>query len=169
MVAQPALDLGEATFEALIGGAQGLFGVHAHMTGQIDAGKQQIADLMDALGLIGVLGQGLATLGEFFLDLVEDGRHFVPIEPDPCGTTLELLGTHQGRQCARDAGQDSVRLPALGARALGSLDLFPADPDGRRIRQFGRAEDMRMAPGQLVADRRDHVGECEMSAFLGHA
>jgi hypothetical protein len=53
--------------------------------------------------------------------------------------------------------------------ALGGLDLLPVSPDGRRIGQFDRTEDMRMTPGQLVADRLDHVDEGEMPALLGHA
>jgi hypothetical protein len=113
---QPALDLGETLLEALIGGAQRLFCIHTHMSGQIDAGEQQITDLMDTFGRIGVLGQGRATLGEFFLDLVEDDE-----------TSSQSNPTRAARRWSFSARTRAGRVRATPSRIpLGSPASVPA-------------------------------------------
>ena len=69
---QDDLDALETALEAVVGGAQRLLRVDAHMAGQVDAGEQQVADLVDALGGVGVGGEGLGALVELLADLVGD-------------------------------------------------------------------------------------------------
>ena len=72
---------------------------------------------------------------------------------------MQLFGTHQGRQRARNAVER-----ALGAFVC-PLDGLERLPPGRCLRF---AENVRMARFHLVGDRPGDVCEGEVASFLGH-
>ena len=51
----------------------------------------------------------LFELGDFFLELVEDGRQAWPVEADLGGFVLQLDGSRQSRQADRNVGEDRGR------------------------------------------------------------
>ena len=101
------------------------------------------------------------------MQLVEHRIDVRPVEADARGALLQFQRALPFRHAARDAGERArVRVAFRGA--LVGLDALPGlrllvDVRERRIR-----EHVRMARDHLVADRRDHVGEIEVPAFLRH-
>jgi len=106
-----------------------------------------------------------------FLDELRDHRAGIgPIEADPCGAFLHLVGAQQRRQSQRNAVEDAFRRSAL-ARAVPALGGFVFLP-GLTLRRYrsdpGVAEDMRMAPLHLIRNCRGNIFEREEALFLGH-
>ena len=144
------------------------------MTGEVNDGEQQIADLArDFLLRPGI--ELRADLVGFLADLCQHGLRIVPVEADLAGFLLQLERARERRQPGRDAGERAV---AAGSRAsarfrprglLLRLDLIPLDVDLSRAQAALVAEDMRMAADQLFGDRLHHIGKRERALFLGHA
>src|SRR5690606_7666991 len=68
---QPGLDEAQAPLELLVATAQGGFRVHLEVAGQVDHGKQQVADLLANLLLI-TPTDGFAYFLQLFTDLVDN-------------------------------------------------------------------------------------------------
>ena len=92
------------------------------MAGQIDHGKQQIADL--GRGLVAVAGGDLGfDLVALLADLGQHRHRIVPVEADLAGLGLQLQRAGEGGQRHRHAGQ-RARSPSRLAAAGGALGLF---------------------------------------------
>ena len=116
---QRLLDRGEAPREFLVGRAQRRLRVGIEMAGQVDHGKQQIADL--GRGLVAVAGSDLGfDLVAFLADLGQHRQRIVPVEADLAGLVLQLQRAGEGGQGDRHAGQRAGRPAGLPPRAARS-------------------------------------------------
>ncbi len=133
----------EAPFELGVGAAQRDLGVDAVVAEQVDDGEQQVAALVEALGV----GRRCGELRQFLGDLGPRTLGVGPVEAGPGGAALELVGAHQRRQGERHPAQRA------GARLLGRLDALP-------VGGFGRVtEDVGMAALHLVGNGPGDVGQ----------
>src|SRR5262245_20674177 len=150
---QCPFDGGEAALEFPVGGPQRRLRVGVEMTGEVDHGEQEIADLRRRIGA--VAGR------QFRLDLVrlltDLGKHrtrAVPVGTGLAGLGLQLERTGQGRERHRDAGEGAclarrVRFLAgslAAIRLLGfllGLDTLPKAFDRFR-RETARSEERRV-------------------------
>lgn len=122
-------DMADAFCKAFSGIAAGSFGVNSTVAGEVDEGKEEVAEFS---------GEGRATalgLGEFpelFAKLGGDPFFGVwPIEADAGGPTLEVLGAEERGEAARN----SVEATAAGGFFL-LFELMPA------VEDLGRGDDL---------------------------
>lgn len=88
---QRRLDEAEASLELGVGIAGRRFDIHVQFPTQVRANKDQIANLLG--DFIGISGRyRLPHLGELLVDLFQDPPGIRPVEADPCGAFLQLLG-----------------------------------------------------------------------------
>ena len=111
--------------------------------------------------------RGLAHLREFLGHLVGGLAGVLPVEADTGRALAELVGAHQRGQRLRHAPERAVappRLRALRSRALSSSQaaLCSAALSAPPLRK-----NVRVAPHQLVADRRSHRLEIELARLAG--
>jgi hypothetical protein len=167
---QRLFDVAEAALELFVGGAQRGFRVGAEMAGQVDDGKQEIADLLP--GRARRAGRELG--GDFtglLADFCQHRQGIVPVETNPAGLFLELERTRQGgegdrntRKRARAAFAGAVRSNRAARCPLAfllRLDLIPQCIDRIGIETPDIAEHVGMAPHQLFGDGLHHVAEPE--------
>jgi hypothetical protein len=86
----------ESPLKLVVGAAQSLFGVDLKVPGQVDDGKQQVAELVFSCRDIANAG-GLFDFLKFFADLVMDTRAIGPVETRPGGPLAEFLRPFQRR------------------------------------------------------------------------
>ena len=94
------------------------------------------------------------------VEIGERALHVRVIEPDGCRPPLHLARVEQRRQRFGHVVEDAL------AALLLALDLLPARPHGARARDLLTAEDMRMAPDQLVVDPSSDQVEAPLVVFL---
>ena len=82
-----SLDAGEASFELGIGTAQGGFRVDLEVTGQVDRGKQQVADFIGD-GCRVVIGHGFEHFVQLFAHVIHHRQRGRPVETDLAGALL---------------------------------------------------------------------------------
>ena len=130
------------------------------MAGEIDDGKEQIADLgPDRYRIV----EGVEHLVEFFSYLGDGAIVIGPIEADRCRPALQFQRPDECRQRRRDAVQHRgpplllplQRLP-IGQDVIGGLGLHVA-------------EDVRVPSHQLAADRLGHLLDAEYAGFGGES
>ena len=124
------------------------------MAQQVDDGEQHVA------ALVGPFGGGARSgeLGQFLGDFRTRTGDVGPIEPDPGGAALDLVGAHQ----RGEGGSNPAQRPR--ARFFCGLERLPV---GRHRRQLRRvAEQMRVPAFHLVGDCRGDVGESEKAFIL---
>ena len=92
-----------------VGFAQRRFRVDVKVAGIIDDGEQQVADLGGAL----LVALGALDLAQLLVDLEPRAFGIGPVEADPGGAALDLLGALEGGEGERDAGERAV----IGIRA----------------------------------------------------
>jgi hypothetical protein len=100
-------------------------------TGEINRGKDEIADLRPGRGSVATCQRSRNLFG-LFANFGEHSLRIIPIEADAPRFRLELLGAHQCGQGGRHPRKRALPLhrPALGV-ALGllgllfRLDVFP--------------------------------------------
>ena len=95
---EDVLDPAEAALELGIGPPQRSLRFDLQMPGEIRDGEKQIADLL--VDMVGprFAGEFGANLRQFFLDLGGDLGGVAPVETDPRGALLQLVGAGESRQ-----------------------------------------------------------------------
>ena len=122
-------DMADAFGKAFSGIAAGGFGVDATVAGEVDEGKEEVAEFS---GEGGTAAFGLGEFPEFFAKLGGDTFFGVgPIEANAGGPTLEVLGAEESGEPARNA----VKAAAAG-RFLLLFELVPA------VEDLGRGDDL---------------------------
>src|SRR5262245_46871021 len=110
------------------------------MTGKIDNGEQEVADL--GAGGLTVAGRQLRLdLVRLLANLGKDRARIVPVEPDLAGLGLQLERPGEGRERDRDAGKGTrdVRSLTLSLVTIGLPSLFLGlDPVPQPLDAFRR-------------------------------
>jgi len=162
---QALLDPSEAAQEFPVAGLKRQLRIDPRLAGHVDHGEQEVADLLRHRLPPAAL-QGLEQLALFFLELPKETATIGPVESDAGRLRRDAQRLEEGGKVPGHAGEHRV-LP-LGP-ALLHLDLFPLPQDLIRRLEAGVAEDVRMAPHDLVADVPHDRLEVERAIFLGDA
>ena len=115
-------DMADALGKAFGGIAAGGFGVDATVAGEVDEGKEEVAEFS---GEGGTAAFGLGEFPEFFAKLGGDTFFGVgPIEANVGGSALEVLGAEKGGEAAGNAVEATFT-----GRFLLLFELVPAVKD----------------------------------------
>ena len=124
-VAQCLFDKAETPLELAVGAAQGVFRVLLEVPGQVNGGKQQVADfILEGIGV--VVGHGLQHFVEFLAHLVQHRQCRWPVETDGGCAFLQFGRPRQRRQCRWYVIEQRQLFRDAFLGALLGLDLLPA-------------------------------------------
>ena len=166
MFLESPLDLGEAVEEFFVGAFESDFGIDAEFAGEVGHDEEEVSDLGLEFGRsflsLGVFGEFLADLGEFFVDLFGNADGAGPVEADLAGFLLELGGAEEGGEAFANPVEEGFFFVAF----FGALDVFPLGEDTIGGADGRIAIDVGMTADEFVADAAGDVVEIEAIAFL---
>jgi hypothetical protein len=134
---------------------------------KIGIDEQKVAQFVLQPVGIAALGNLRRKFEHFLVELVDHKRSVRPVEADARSAVLKLDGAGKRGQGKRHI-VENVRLRKAFRRFLFRLDFLPASFHGACAALFLVAEDMRMPPYHLFADRLHDAGKIEAAFFLRH-
>ena len=153
-------DMADAFCKAFGGIAAGGFGVYSTVAGEVDEGKEDIAEFS---GEGGTVAFGLGEFFKFFAKFGGDTFFGVgPIEAHAGGAALEVLGAEKGGEAAGNTVEATFT-----SRFLLLFELVPAVEDLGRGDDLFFSKNVGVAADEFLGESFGDGLEVEGAAFVG--